>query len=152
MGNRFDKLKSIGGDDKWMQSHSNPQRSKGNMHRHCQICKNHQRQCQTCSSFDGAENALALLHVSSTPNLGGGYYVYVCVWFGTIFMSLIFYYSCFLFFFCLLSFTFHHELLQNHLCLLHSLWIYVLALFLMGWVLLYLFCFCFSISSILIYL
>lgn len=76
MGNRLEKLLSGGGDGDWAR----PQRKIANSHKYChhnlvqcQICRKHQQQCHTCSAYEGAENALALLHVSSTPNLGGGY-------------------------------------------------------------------------------
>lgn len=75
MGNRFEKLVSAGGDDSWSRHRKKCNSHKYCHHNHmqCQVCRKHQQQCHTCSTYSGAENALALLHVSSTPNLGGGY-------------------------------------------------------------------------------
>lgn len=73
-------MSAAGGDDNWPRylKKGNPHKYCHHNHMQCQICKKHQQQCHTCSNYlgggvGGADNNLAILHVSSTPNLGGGY-------------------------------------------------------------------------------
>ncbi|KAM7350643.1 inositol hexakisphosphate and diphosphoinositol-pentakisphosphate kinase isoform 4-T4 [Cochliomyia hominivorax] len=86
MGNRFEKLVcaaggaggdgggGVGGegDDSWSRylKKGNPHKYCHHNHMQCKLCKKHQQQCHTCSTFVGADNNISLMHVSSTPNLG----------------------------------------------------------------------------------
>ena len=77
MGNSFEKFVSAaGGRDDWSRYVTNGQRNNGNSHKRlqCQLCKKYQQQCLTCGAYGGADvGGSSMLHVSSTPNLGGGY-------------------------------------------------------------------------------
>ena len=78
MGNSFEKFVSAaGGREDWSRCVANGQRKNGNSHKRllqCQLCKKYQQQCLTCGAYGGADvGGSSMLHVSSTPNLGGGY-------------------------------------------------------------------------------
>lgn len=89
MGNSLERIMSAAGgrdDGTWSLYVTNSQRKKCNSHKRlqCQLCKKYQQQCLTCGAYGDTDvGGSSMLHVSSTPNLGGGYIIKVVDLFST---------------------------------------------------------------------